>query len=476
MWEQVPQLDENTKLYAVGRTTKVPFFLKEREAKVVAIPPAVSAILAEGNVQLGEWYTPARGANAEYHSLCLQASRTKSVPRISEEKVLAAIKEVVQYYPRTKVSLEDCLSYNSIVSALNAVNMSASPGYPYGKLYATNKDLFENPWAIQKVIECVKWRVRLLSQLDLKQAQALLTDDLGWAIKHGLCDPMRVFVKDEPHKATKARDGRWRLIWSLSITDQIVERVLYQVQDSREIRDWPEIPSKSGMGLDDAGVDKLLQYAEDMKLNMSTDVEAWDFNAPDQIIRADAEARIMLNDAQDPFWENAVRAQYLLHSHRIVMLSDGRCFRRQILGGQASGRKVTSSSNGRCRCIVEAIIAQELGYKPCFMTQGDDAVTRVPHTLSSEKVVRQAELLFGLKLTDVNHRKVSTEIDFCSQTMRRLPDGSVLCIPEKPQKQFAKLLTSARKPDRHAAVDSLIVNLRHHPDLATYSRAAVAIA
>jgi len=430
--------------------------------------------LEEGKIEPGEWYLPARGPDAEEKSLRMQADRVKPVPPVDVRTLTAAIDRVVGKYPKTSLSMSQCTSDHNLKAAMSAVVLDSSPGYPFAVCFNTNAELLANPIAAEAVQKLALWRLRQLSAADPVEWEREMIRDPTWAIKNGFVDPMRLFVKDEPHSLKKFLEGRWRLINSLSITDQIVERMLYTTQDQAEISLWQHIPSKSGMGLDDASVATLLAYANANHLNLSTDVENWDFKAPDQIIRSDAEARILLNQAKDPEWERAVRAQYLLHSHRVLMLSNGKCFKRTILGGQASGRKVTSSSNGRCRNILEAIVALHLQYVPAAMTQGDDAVTRCPDWLHVDTLAKEYLDTFDIKLTDMVKRDAPIlAINFCSQEMSRV-GGEVRCVPEKPQKQLARFIAALKNPDRMQALESMKENLRHHRDRPVYLLAAEA--
>jgi hypothetical protein len=466
VWEQKLEAPVDN-LLRVGKTRSPPFRTKDSVDSELSIKPKASAELSATGIQLGEWCKPAKGPKAEEESMRVQAKSVKRIAPIPESELNEAIAVVCRLYPQTSVTLQQCVSISNIQAALSAVNLDASPGYPYGKLFNTNKDLLANPAASCAVVQAALWRVEQLSKVELSESE--LFDDPSLAINRGWCDPMRVFVKDEPHSMKKRQQRRWRLINSLSITDQIVERLLFSTQDSAEIAVWEHIPSKSGMGLDDESVSKLLRYADANNLNLSTDVENWDWRAPDQFIRAEAKCRVLLNQARDVSWERCVLNWYVLHSHRVLMLSNGTCFKRTILGGQASGRKVTSSSNGRARCLLEAVVAARLGYEPAFMTQGDDAVTYCPEG-KADAVIRMYSELFDITLTDAIHRKDCGVVNFCSQTMTRDP---LSCVPERPQKQLAKFLAST-STDKASALESMRTNLRHHPDLAKYVRVAVA--
>lgn len=455
----------------MGRSSRH-FLTKARKDEELKLPPEAERILEEAEIEVGEWCSPATGGDAEFESLSSQTRNVKAVEAVPADQEERAIDIMVQRYPKTKETIEHCLSDSHLIVLMKHVNMKASPGFPLGLLFPTNKQLVETPPAFRYVIDLARWRVRALSRIDPKWLEAKLAEDPTWAIRMNLCDPIRNFVKKEPHSGKKRKERRWRLINSLSITDQLVERMLFTTQDQAEINIWQHIPSKSGMGLNDESVTELLKYAADMGLTVSNDVKGWDMNAPDQLIRMDAKARIRLNTSGDAAWANAVMSVTTLHSHRVLMLTDGRCYKRSILGGQASGRKVTSSSNGRARGFIDILMSMELGYVPAFMTQGDDNVARIPESVSLDTLQRRVKERFNVTMTDVVRDE--SKIYFCSQEMF-WEDGEVRCIPQTPQKQLVRMLMATSDDNAEEGLYSLELNLRHHPQLDVYLAAARAV-
>lgn len=420
-------------------------------------------------MQLKDYYNPARGPEAELASMRYQAGRTKPTSKLDPAALTAAIHEAVKHYPRSTCSLKDLRNESYLATIVGFMNPDASPGFPYGHLFSTNKHLMANQVAFRHVIDMAVWRVRRIAALGPAYIEQQLLADPTWAVRNQLCDPMRTFGKDEAHKWNKVQVQRWRLIFSESIVDQLVERLLFTRQDLKEISMWQYIPSKSGMGLTASHVDQLLTYADEHGINTGSDTEGWDWNAHDDLIRADAECRILLNSAQDPAWESAVAAVTVLHSYRLLMLSDGRIYRRQHIGGQASGRKITSSGNGRSRFLIDVMFAQSRGFQPASMTQGDDDVTALPDHIAADEYRDYVSRTFGITLTDV--LKHPTERHFCSQVMKRGPNGEALCIPENPLKQFVNFVRHVRDPDREQAVKMIEENFRDLPEREAYMQA-----
>jgi len=435
----------------------------------IEIPEEARKVLEEAGVKMQDFYRPARGPAAELASMSYQAGRTVEYKPIDPSKIDAAVAEAIKRYPTSKCKLSDLKNPNYQANIVGLINPDASPGFPFGHLFKTNADLMKNQVAFRHVIDLAVWRANKIAELGPEFIEVQLQRDPTWAVRNNLCDPMRTFGKDEATKWKKVEVSRWRLIFSESIVDQIVERLLFTPQDSKEISMWADIPSKSGMGLTELGVAKLLTYAQERGINTGSDTEGWDWNAHDDLIRGDAKCRIRLNTARDPGGEKAVLGVTVLHSYRLLMLSDGRIFRREHIGGQASGRKITSSSNGRARFLIDVMAGQHFGYQAASMTQGDDDCTRLPESVSVEEYVNYVKQTFSVTLTDA--QRSNTEWHFCSQTMKWSVDGRALCIPEHPLKQFMTYVKNSRNPDRKQARASLEENFRDLPEKAAYLEA-----
>lgn len=441
---------------------------KDCEPKQIVLPAQVDEILTSAGLSLGEWYLPAKGAAAELNSLRGQMRTTKCVPEVRTEVMDKAIDIVVKMYPETSITLAQCVSSSNVYACLKAVNKDASPGFPLGLIFKSNGELMEHPVYYPRAVALARARLIALSRLDPNTLDKVLECDPTWAIRHNLSDPIRNFVKAEPHNRKKIDEKRYRLINSLSFVEQLEERFMFTTQDETEIANWKALPSKSGMGLGDDQVQALLEYASAHGLNTSTDVRAWDAHAPDQVLRAEMECRIRLNKSGDALWSTAARNLCILHSHRVLMLSDGRCYKRVVLGGQASGRKVTSSSNGRARGLLDTLAALHFGYAPRFMTQGDDDVAYTPTDVAEEAYCRYFQENFNVTITDWVRREGQIDtINFCSQLMTN-SGGTLRCVPERPEKQLARFAVSTDAAGRDSALDSLQLNLRHDERLPVY--------
>lgn len=282
-------------------------------------------------------------------------------------------------------------------------------------------------------------------------------------VKEGLCDAIRVFVKNEPHKRKKLLDGRQRLIWSVSLVDNTIARLLCSLQNITEILNWSTISSKPGMGLNDEGCTRLTQYVKEMLRDGtcdSSDLQGFDFSVKESDLLDDLERRLDLNGGRGTVWERVARNHYYCMSRKVVTLSDGTMYQQLDYGIMPSGWYNTSGTNTFVRTKDHAYIAikqdklHEDG-KPAVMAMGDDALER---TLDNPE---EEYRLLGKVLTDNTDVNLN-DFEFCST---RFVNGKGR--PVNVDKQLTNLLNS--KPVDYSQCfklfDQFTYEMRHHPDL-----------
>lgn len=106
--------------------------------------------------------------------------------------------------------------FDFVVQHLNA---ASSPGAVWAEYGATKGDVISN-------------------------AADVLFDAVNSKLMGAPMDPVRVFVKNEPHKREKLEQGRYRLICSLSVADEIVHRHLFgeEVDLLSHLATHPSVP------------------------------------------------------------------------------------------------------------------------------------------------------------------------------------------------------------------------------------------
>nr|QOY46916.1 RNA-dependent RNA polymerase [Turnip yellows virus] len=414
---------------------------------------------------------PKFGPEAELKSLRLQASRwleraqSAEIPSDAErERVIQKTADV--YHPcqtnGPAATRGGTLTWNNFMidfkQAVFSLEFDAGIGVPYiayGK--PTHRGWVENQTLLP-----------VLAQLTFIRLQKMLEvsfEDMGpeELIRNGLCDPIRLFVKGEPHKQAKLDEGRYRLIMSVSLVDQLVARVLFQNQNKREIALWRAIPSKPGFGLstDEQVLDFVKGLARQVGTTTTevvanwknyltpTDCSGFDWSVADWMLHDDMIVRNRLTIDLNPVTERLRSCWLRCVSNSVLCLSDGTLLAQTHPGVQKSGSYNTSSSNSRIRVMA----AFHTG-AAWAMAMGDDALESNPADLAAYKRL-------GFKV------EVSGQLEFCSHIFRA-PD---LALPVNENKMIYKLIYGYNPGSGNAEVVSnylaacfsVLNELRHDP-------------
>lgn len=280
-----------------------------------------------------------------------------------------------------------------------SVKGDSSPGVPYAALGGTNAEVLAHHKAF--IVDAVVDRIKRLMSID---TEGLGSRDL---VQLGLCDPVRLFVKNEPHKEAKTKAGRYRLIMSVSLVDQLVERLCCSRQNRAEIMRWQSIPSKPGIGLDDDSVASIWEQVapvfKDGRL-METDISGFDWSVQEWELRLDMEARVKLCSA-GPRLTKVMMNRVYCTARSVFTLSDGSLIEQLDSGIQKSGSYNTSSTNSRIRVMLAYMAGS-----PWCIAMGDDSLEAfVPDSLRI-----YSELGHEIK----DHRISTEEFEFCSHLFR----------------------------------------------------------
>lgn len=329
----------------------------------------------------------------------------------------------------------------------------SSPGVPYSRLGSSNGVLLSSASGRSVIVSAVLSRFRLLLSTPLEELAKLNAEEL---VRGGFVDPVKIFIKSEPHKRQKLVEGKLRIISNVSLVDSVIERILFRYQNGAEIRHWRTCPSKPGMGLHDAGLKDLYDTFESQQREMElaeSDVSGWDWNVKDWMMEDDMRCRARLAGARkgSAYW-HMLMARYYTVSLKLFHLSSGEMIAQRVRGIQASGSYNTSAGNSRMRVI--------LGYHAgvvWIMAMGDDDVENFDATGK----VAQKYKLFGIPLKD--YKKCAPGVvGFCSHTWngdwRASPDN----VCKTLYRFFSHTLSSRTcNPEFRAQLE---MDIRHHPD------------
>ncbi|WBG54469.1 P2ab [Mimosa mosaic virus] len=325
--------------------------------------------------ELSQFGWPDRGSAAERSSLLLQARRFKIAPRPTglEE----ACKALLKQYPRSTVL--SCFrgekwDWETIIAAAakktlsSEINLTASPGVPCAALGSTNDAVLSRHRNF--VVAAVVERLYLLMNANLKEMSKMSPVEL---VAAGFCDPVRLFVKQEPHPVKKLAEGRYRLISSVSLVDQLVERMLFGPQNTLEIDQWYKIPSKPGMGLSSRDQQRMIWQDVKRKHHLhpaaEADISGFDWTVQEWELWSDVEIRIALAGVGRLPVSNCMRARFYCFMNSVFQTSSGELIAQGYPGIMKSGSYCTSSTNSRVRCLMAELIGA-----PWCIAMGDDSV------------------------------------------------------------------------------------------------------
>lgn len=264
----------------------------------------------------------------------------------------------------------------------------------------------------------------------------------------GACDAMKLFIKNEPHHKRKADLRKWRLIFNLSLLDQLVDRMLFGNLYNADAADWPKADSQVGIGFSEEQIKTFLEHINEQVLEgdqmLEGDFSGWDWSVEEQDLQFDCAVTLDRYDdgeiglSQSFF--NAVCNRYHCVANKMVAFSDGTYVSMlfwTLAGVMPSGWLMTALCNSRVAACVLRRIARAAG-TPLRMvkTMGDDNISSGPKLPSAEKAIELA-VWFGKRLSDVKHhpRGMDEGFEFCSQYWA-LP---ATCRPSWPKMLFGAL-------------------------------------
>lgn len=175
--------------------------------------------------------------------------------------------------------------------------------------------------------------------------------------------PIKLMVKDEPHKLSKFAEGRYRLISILSLEDQLLDRLLFIGWIIAE-RDNPEhCVSKVGWCPIPAGYQQLLVTMPDNRKCWAVDKKAWDWTMPGWVVKTYVDTKLGLTNTNGVY-TNIVynRVAEVVGPRCVVALPDGTLLRQLTWGLQKSGWLLTLSLNSAAQDMQHLLACRRLGW------------------------------------------------------------------------------------------------------------------
>lgn len=254
----------------------------------------------------------------------------------------------------------DFLSFERFLEVVKQLNFQASPGLPFCYRYPTNAQLFD-------------WDGEYFSLFRARMVYE-------WMIDAIQCDaelPFRVFVKDEPITQEKYEQQRWRLIFACPVIWQILDHMLFDYSNDKELECMWSVPSKLGWNPFFGGDRLAKMYFENP---LSLDKSMWDWTYPDWLVEMEKEFRHRMVTAP-ALWHALVDFRFSRSfSNCVFQFSNGLKLRQQFTGFMKSGLVNTLSSNSHGQYFIHLLVSMRMGLPldiP-FWTIGDDVLADYP--------------------------------------------------------------------------------------------------
>jgi hypothetical protein len=263
-----------------------------------------------------------------------------------------------------------------------------------------------------------------------------------------------VFVKNEPHKVEKIKAGRLRIISSVSLVDQLVEKTLYKAQNQAEIDRWEEYPSKPGLGLNDEGLESLWKgvHSWGPGPKWESDFVAWDWGVQEWEMLFEADVRAELADMVGTTYHRILRNRMRCEANTVFMTSDGKLYAQLQAGKRCSGSQNTGAGNSKMR-VARGYMCGAVH----IMAMGDDSVEMGPATLEE----KYRGMGFNLKMM---RQTEGDGFEFCSMHIYKRGD-MIVGEPVNWARTFYRLLWASG--DYAARLQQFQYEMRHSPHLPT---------
>lgn len=292
----------------------------------------------------------------------LRANRPVDTARI------ALLSRARQYFEAATWSIPDDFFQRSHFDRILAtkIDWTSSPGYPYLMRAPTNGIFF-----------------RVVDGSPSSEAADHVWEIIQDRIREGDADPIRLFIKPEPHSSRKLEEGRYRLISSVSVVDQIIDHMLFGEMNQKLCDNWMDTPVRTGWN-EKWGGWRAMPRAK----WLACDKTSWDWTVHVWMIEMVLELRASLCQTGGPLlarWMELATWRYkCLYVNAQIITSGGLIMRQVTPGVMKSGCVNTISDNSIMQVLLHLRVCLETDQPPGWLlAMGDDTLQEPPADLSS---------------------------------------------------------------------------------------------
>lgn len=211
-------------------------------------------------------------------------------------------------------------------------------------------------------------------------------------------DPIKVFIKQEPHKKLKLEEGRLRLISAISLVDTVVDRMLLTDLFQNVITTVGDTPILIGWSPVNSGTIIANQLLGNQQDYLAIDKSAWDWTFPGWMVNSLRHVIQDLHPDAPRWWLRLLRMRFLiLFRHAIFRFPKGPDIPQQEWGIMKSGCYWTILLNSMAQYYLHVLVSKRLSVEPSpIIILGDDT-SQVPSDKDAEYISILSSLGFKIK-------------------------------------------------------------------------------
>nr|UQB76114.1 RNA-dependent RNA polymerase [Flumine sobemo-like virus 37] len=203
-------------------------------------------------------------------------------------------------------------------------------------------------------------------------------------VKMGAMDPVRIFIKKEPHTQKKMKSKMFRPIKHVGIVDNTALRVLFSCHINSTSDTFDPAASVSNSGMDFLNVEHNRAFAArwfdcpETEINKPSDVSKWDYSVNYPLLKSSQRSRECMvirdsvTEAQFNRWCHLGRIATQCMAKPVLVTPDGVFHCPEDPGRVLSGCLITKYGNDICRATLSEKAGATLNN-----VGGDDAMDRV---------------------------------------------------------------------------------------------------
>ncbi|APG75715.1 hypothetical protein 2 [Beihai sobemo-like virus 18] len=262
-------------------------------------------------------------------------------------------------------------------SSGHVLNPDSSSGHYWAKYGANNGEVFG--WSPEKARYTGENRLSDANMIALFREKVV--SRMVELYFMPVSDVIKVFIKHEPHKPEKVKQGKWRLIMGVCPTDQICAHLLFDTV----LAIFESIPLLSGTAIGwspmmEGGVSLYRAYVGDYNM-VTADRSSWDWTVQFWLALTFISLMLYLCNTR------SLLRQRIITNHILSMFGSRKfnvgasTFYMHILGVLLSGWKLTAFCNSLMQIICHHLACLAVGFQlPPPICMGDDTLQNDPIT------------------------------------------------------------------------------------------------